>query len=88
MLFFLLVFQLLFSALAQPVNRVVIVSVDGLRSDGLQQVLDSGAPGFSSLWGDAATLDARADPDLTLTLPNHRVPPPTPTCMEEVNRGS
>jgi len=49
---------------------VLLVSVDGLRSDALIAVPDS-LPNFDRLRRGAHTLNARTDPDSTVTLPNH-----------------
>lgn len=57
-----------------PVERdfdlVLLVSVDGLRSDALIAVPGS-LPGFDRLRSGAHTLNARTDPERTITLPNH-----------------
>jgi predicted AlkP superfamily pyrophosphatase or phosphodiesterase len=55
---------------------VIHISVDGLHSEHLQQVIDAGdAPTFKRLQTEAAwTLNARTDYTHTITLPNH-------TCM-------
>lgn len=59
------------AALAEPdFDTVLLVSVDGLRSDALIAVPDS-LPGFDRLRRGAHTLNARTDPDRTVTLPNH-----------------
>jgi len=60
-----------FQALAEPdFDTVLLVSVDGLRSDALIAVPGS-LPGFDRLRRGAYTLNARTDPDRTVTLPNH-----------------
>ncbi len=50
--------------------HVLLISVDGLRPDALA---GAGArlSGFTRLLAGASTLDARTDPDWTVTLPNH-----------------
>lgn len=54
------------------VDHVIIVSVDGLRSDLIQQGSPEAYPGFARLLGEgASTLNARIDPDFSSTLPNH-----------------
>jgi predicted AlkP superfamily pyrophosphatase or phosphodiesterase len=50
---------------------VLIISVDGLRSDALQAIDAEKIPHFTRLLGGATTLNARTDPDFTVTLPNH-----------------
>jgi predicted AlkP superfamily pyrophosphatase or phosphodiesterase len=52
-------------------DRVLLISVDGLRSDAL--LVQDGAPfpAFTRLLHGAGTLNARTDPDYTVTLPNH-----------------
>ncbi len=51
-------------------ETVLLVSVDGLRSDALIAVPGT-LPGFGRLRQGASTLNARTDPDRTITLPNH-----------------
>lgn len=62
-------------ARAEPQARVfrnaVLVSVDGLRSDALIAVPPEKLPGFARLMRGAWTLNARTDPESTVTLPNH-----------------
>jgi hypothetical protein len=52
-------------------DHALLVSVDGLRSDALRAVPASELPNFRRLMNGAATLNARTDPDYTVTLPNH-----------------
>jgi len=53
-------------------ERVLLVSVDGLRPDALPILGDAGAPTFRRLIREgASTGNARTDPDHTVTLPNH-----------------
>ncbi len=54
-----------------PLDRVLIVSVDGLRSDALLSGGPEALPALHRLLGGAATLNARTDPAITVTLPNH-----------------
>jgi len=58
---------------AEPGNleNAVLVSVDGLRSDALLALQPEALPGFTRLLGGSATLNARCDPDYSITLPNH-----------------
>jgi predicted AlkP superfamily pyrophosphatase or phosphodiesterase len=58
-------------ALPQVFDHVVLISVDGLRSDALVALPAEALPGFTRLRRGASTLNARTDPDLTITLPNH-----------------
>jgi predicted AlkP superfamily pyrophosphatase or phosphodiesterase len=65
MSFFAMAFLL--ANLTAPANRVVIISVDGLRADAVQHM-----PTVKRLIQEgAATLDARPDARVTYTLPNH-----------------
>lgn len=50
---------------------VLIISIDGLRSDALQAIDPKLIPHFTRLLEGAHTLNARTDPDITVTLPNH-----------------
>lgn len=50
---------------------VLIISIDGLRSDALQAIDPELIPHFTRLLDGAHTLNARTDPDFTVTLPNH-----------------
>lgn len=52
-------------------EHVLMISVDGLRPDAIARADGAPLPGFARLLGGAATLDARTDPDWTVTLPNH-----------------
>jgi predicted AlkP superfamily pyrophosphatase or phosphodiesterase len=54
-----------------PIEHVVMVSVDGLRADALTTLKRTALPSFHRLLADAGTLEARCDPTLSLTLPNH-----------------
>jgi len=54
---------------AASADHVLIVSVDGLRADALTDL--TRLPNFARLLGGAFTLDARCDPDWSVTLPNH-----------------
>ena len=55
-------------------DHAVLISVDGLRSDALIAQAPDALPGFGRMMAGASTLNARTDPDFTVTLPNH-------TCM-------
>ena len=52
-------------------NHVVLISIDGLRSDALLVLGVKGAPNLHRLLKGASTLNARTDPDYSTTLPNH-----------------
>lgn len=52
-------------------DHVILVSVDGLRSDCLEPPLLAQFPNFARLLEGPHTLEARTDPDYTVTLPNH-----------------
>lgn len=56
---------------ARVFRNAVLVSVDGLRSDALLAVPAEELPAFTRLMQGASTLNARTDPDSTVTLPNH-----------------
>ena len=53
------------------VRHVVVLSVDGLRPELLAPPLDHKHPGIMRVLRGAHTLQARTDPDVTVTLPNH-----------------
>ena len=55
----------------QEVDHVVVISVDGLRSDALVFAGPEQLPNFHRLLSGAFTLNARTDPDAIVTLPNH-----------------
>lgn len=59
------------SADAAKICHVVVLSVDGLRPELLATPLDREHPGLMRLLKGAHTLEARTDPDTTVTLPNH-----------------
>ena len=53
-------------------KRVIIISVDGLRPDVIEAFDPSLLPAFSRLANEgASTLNARSDPQFTITMPNH-----------------
>jgi len=56
---------------APPFDHVLLVSVDGLRSDALLVNGGEGLPNFQRLLLGAHTLNARCDPEYSVTLPNH-----------------
>lgn len=56
---------------APPFRHALVVSVDGLRPDAIDGPEDGALPGFRRLMRGPHTLQARADADITITLPNH-----------------
>lgn len=58
-------------ASAPRFDHAVLVSVDGLRSDALLALPAEDLPGFTRLEQGAFTLNARCDPERSVTLPNH-----------------
>ena len=52
-------------------DHVILISVDGLRPDAIDGPEDGDLPGFRRLLRGPHTFQARADADLTVTLPNH-----------------
>ena len=59
----------------QSTDHVIIISFDGLRPDAITQLGPKLAPNFyAAINNGASTLNARTDPDKTVTMPNH-------TCM-------
>jgi len=52
-------------------DHVVVLSVDGLRPDAIDGPEDGALPGFRRILRGPHTLQARTDPDTTITLPNH-----------------
>jgi hypothetical protein len=57
---------------AAETRHVLVVSIDGLRSDVLEnEAMLARLPALTRLLRGAHTLDARTDPDYTITLPNH-----------------
>jgi hypothetical protein len=53
------------------IAHALLVSVDGLRPECLEPPLLEQLPAFARLLRGPHTLDARTDPDYTITLPNH-----------------
>lgn len=62
---------LLAGASGRVYDHVLLISVDGLRSDALLAQPPESLPAFARLRQGATTLNARTDPDFTVTLPNH-----------------
>jgi len=56
---------------ADAFDHVIVISVDGLRSDALLALTPRQAPALHRLMAGSSTLNARTDPDYTSTLPNH-----------------
>lgn len=53
-------------------QHAIIISFDGLRPDAITQLGPTNAPHFYELMREGAfTLNARTDPDWTVTMPNH-----------------
>lgn len=52
-------------------DHVIVISVDGLRSDAMLVLSPRQAPALHRLMAGSSTLNARTDPDYTTTLPNH-----------------
>jgi predicted AlkP superfamily pyrophosphatase or phosphodiesterase len=52
-------------------DHVIVLSVDGLRPDAIDGPEDGALPGFRRMLRGPHTLQARTDPDTTITLPNH-----------------
>ncbi|MBT4602560.1 MAG: DNRLRE domain-containing protein [Bacteroidetes Order II. Incertae sedis bacterium] len=53
-------------------GRVILITVDGMRSDVIQSFGPELLPGFHRLMQEgSSTLNARPDPEFSLTLPNH-----------------
>ncbi|MCW5774824.1 MAG: alkaline phosphatase family protein [Phycisphaeraceae bacterium] len=50
---------------------MIVISVDGLRSDAMLILTPRQAPALHRLMAASSTLNARTDPDYTITLPNH-----------------
>lgn len=59
------------ASIARPFDHVVVLSIDGLRPDAVAHALDLGRAGFTALLKGPHTLEARTDPDSTVTMPNH-----------------
>jgi predicted AlkP superfamily pyrophosphatase or phosphodiesterase len=61
-----------FAETQEKVSHVVIISFDGLRPDAITQSGPKLAPNFyAMIKNGASTLNARTDPDRTVTMPNH-----------------
>ncbi|HRQ72685.1 MAG TPA: alkaline phosphatase family protein, partial [Phycisphaerales bacterium] len=56
---------------ADGFDHVIVISVDGLRSDAMLILTPRQAPALHRLMAASSTLNARTDPDYTITLPNH-----------------
>jgi hypothetical protein len=66
-------FLLLVAGFVQAADYVIAVSVDGLGTTYMQRMIDAGRlPHFRQIEAEGAcTTNARADYDITVTLPNH-----------------
>lgn len=68
----LLVLQVATAPVAPPaIEHVVVISVDGLRPEAIDPGPAGRTPALARLLKGPHTLDARTDPDITVTLPNH-----------------
>jgi len=63
--------SLALSAPPATIDHVLVISVDGLRSDCLEAPAIGLLPNFARLLNGPHTLDARTDAQVTVTLPNH-----------------
>lgn len=52
-------------------RHVVVVSVDGLRPDAIDPRPEGRTPAIARMMRGSGTLNARTDPEITVTLPNH-----------------
>ncbi|MHC5003009.1 MAG: alkaline phosphatase family protein [Planctomycetota bacterium] len=59
------------AAAPPPIDHVIVISVDGLRSDALLAPPPGALPAFDRLRLGRSTLNARTLVDSTVTLPNH-----------------
>ena len=59
------------AAMPAAFDHVIVLSVDGLRPDAIDGPEDGPLPGFRRILKGPHTLQARTDPDTTITLPNH-----------------
>ncbi len=51
--------------------HVVVVSIDGLRPDAIDDRAEGSTPALARILRGSGTLNARTDPEITVTLPNH-----------------
>jgi predicted AlkP superfamily pyrophosphatase or phosphodiesterase len=56
---------------ARAFDHVLMISVDGLRPECVGETLAHAYPGLARLARGPHTLDARCDPEVSITLPNH-----------------
>lgn len=59
------------AASAGQFQHVVLVSIDGLRPDAIDERADGTTPTLARMLRGPNTMNARADPEITITLPNH-----------------
>lgn len=67
-------FALLVAGLGEAPSRiehVVMVSVDGLRPECVSEAMSGSYPALARVARGPHTLEARCDPDISVTLPNH-----------------
>ena len=53
------------------IDHVILISVDGLRPEAILRPLVDQHPAMKQLTQGAWTAQARCDPDISITLPNH-----------------
>ena len=58
-------------AIPDVFTHVVVVSIDGLRPDAIDDRADGPTPALARVLRGPGTLNARCDPENSITLPNH-----------------
>ncbi len=60
------------TTMENPIKQVILISIDGLHPDSIKALAAEKAPNLHYvIQNGATTLNARTDPDSTITLPNH-----------------